>query len=418
MLPPQWPAGRGGILAAVGVTVVLQLAAPPAAAQGGAGASVRVGDTFRFDGHLRAQMDWRDFPADPDNPQDLFDLHRMRGALEVRLLRRLEFQVERELRDTPDPWRDVFLNLDLHRSFQVRAGKFKIPFSLDRLTSSARLDFIYRSLAATHLAPGRDTGVMVYGNLRNRLVRYEVGVFRRGGDNVRASKGDDQRDGPTLGGRMALRPWRAAGAQRRRGALVLGASFMSGYVPRGLDNLSGSTIPGDPLWAPRYVQGRRHRLGGELDWRTGPFSLRTELIRGLDQRRSQGTDDDTLGKLVTQGWYVSGTWIVTGERKDDTIQPRKPFLQGGPGAIELGLRVEDLRIGSVRAGPEPPSRSPRARTVEEAGDRVVTFGVTWFVNRFVRLQANLIRELRAMVADDMSGGGPAWSRVLRLQLEL
>jgi len=47
------------------------------------------------------------------------------------------------------------------------------------------------------------------------------------------------------------------------------------------------------------------------------------------------------------GWYVSGTWIVTGENKSDEIEPDKPLFRGGIGAIEIGARYDELGFGSV-----------------------------------------------------------------------
>ena len=74
------------------------------------------------------------------------------------------FQVERELEED-DPWRDVYVNYQQFDAVQVMGGKFKLPFSLEENTSSTNLDFAYRSLAATYLAPGRDIGVMVHGRV-------------------------------------------------------------------------------------------------------------------------------------------------------------------------------------------------------------------------------------------------------------
>ena len=60
-------------------------------------------------------------------------------------------------------WRDVYANYQQFDFVQVQGGKFKLPFSLDENTSPTNLDFVYRSLAARVLAPGRDRGVMVHG---------------------------------------------------------------------------------------------------------------------------------------------------------------------------------------------------------------------------------------------------------------
>ena len=68
--------------------------------------------------------------------------------------------------------------------------------------------------------------------------------------------------------------------------------------------------------------------------------------------------------------------------------------------------------------------SPRAANLLETGDRVSTVGVNWYLNRFVKVQANLIRERRrgGTRYDDggsaVAGPPPSWSRTFRIQFGL
>ncbi len=55
-----------------------------------------------------------------------------------------------------------------------------MPFGLEQNTGVGNLDFAYRALGSTALAPGRDRGVMVFGDLGR--VNYEAGVFDDDGD--------------------------------------------------------------------------------------------------------------------------------------------------------------------------------------------------------------------------------------------
>lgn len=380
--------------------------------------SVRFGDTLRVDAHVKAELDWRDFPtSDATAPADIFSLHRARVSLEGTLLRRVDYQVEREVRDTPDPWRDVFVDVRIHRALQVKAGKFKVPFSLDRLTSAADLDFVYRAIAATHLAPGRDVGLLVHGNLLSRRVNYQVGEFRHGGDAVRPSERHDPHAGQTVAARITVRPWNTSRTVRSLRGLAVGANVTSGHVPAGLYSLPGRTVPDEDFFPHLFVSGTRRRVGGDLEWREGPVSVRSELLRVSDQRQGQGTDDDDLADVLARGWYVSGTWLVTGERKVDDVRPAKAFLQGGAGAVELAGRIEDVRFGSPGASGVA-SRDTRARNLAERSDRAWTFGVNWYLNRYSRVQVNLIRERRELDGVVIPGQAQVWSRVLRVQFAL
>src|SRR5690606_20606699 len=113
-------------------------------------------------------------------------------------------------------------------------------------------------------------------------------------------------------------------------------------VPEGQPGLRGRTVFDERFYRPDvFVRGARRRLGLEGQWRPGPFSVKAELIRLTQERSGQSVEDTDLSALIGRGWYVSGTWAVTGERKADGLDnPRRPLFRGGPGAVELAVRVE------------------------------------------------------------------------------
>jgi phosphate-selective porin OprO/OprP len=138
------------------------------------------------------------------------------------------------------------------------------------------------------------------------------------------------------------------------------------------------------------VNGTRRRTGVEMQLRPGPASVKAEWMRVETERLGQSVEDSDLPPLVGQGWYVSGTYAITGEKKSRVDRPKKPLLHGGAGAIEVAARVESLEFKSGSG--ETPSRSPRAAVVLPNRDQVATLGVNWYVNRFFKIQANYIRE--------------------------
>ena len=116
---------------------------------------------------------------------------------------------------------------------QVQGGQFRLPFSLDENTGSTNLDFVYRSLAARQLAPGRDPGVMVHGRvLPRRLLRYEAGVFSDDGRNARTSNPDKVWGGTTVAGRVAVQPWRTLESVLED--LQVGVAATRSEVPEGI----------------------------------------------------------------------------------------------------------------------------------------------------------------------------------------
>jgi phosphate-selective porin OprO/OprP len=380
--------------------------------------SLEIGKRTHIDFRARLQSDTRraDIPlgsTDDSSP----DLARRRIGVAGDIEQVVEFQVERELGDD-EPWRDVYANYHQFDAVQLQAGKFKLPFSLDENTSVANLDFVYRSLAANHLAPGRDRGVMVHGRLLRRVLRYEFGAFDHDGRNGRTRNVARVFGGQTVAGRATVQPFRTV--KSVVSDLQIGVALTTSDVPLGFSSVRGQTFFQETFFEPDYwVQGQRRRIGVEVRWRPGPFSVKSEYMRVATERRGQSVDDTDLSPLVATGWYVSGTWAVTGENKADGLsEPRRSFLQGGYGAIELACRVEKLTFGSIASG-DAPSNSMRADAIVGNANRAMTIGVNWYLNRWGKLQFNAIRE---SLTDPSQGPRPLqsefWSRVIRFQLSI
>jgi phosphate-selective porin OprO/OprP len=379
--------------------------------------SVRVGGLLRLDIRLTSQADVRDLASpSASTHEDAFDLERFRVGIDGTFLQKLEYQVEREMRDSSDPWRDVYVNVRVRRAAEIRAGHFKLPFSLDQTTGSKGLDFTYRSLAASYLAPGRDIGVMVHGDAFGNGVKYEAGVFRRGGKTPLAETGANAVTPRTVAGRLVLRPW-APNTPKPIRALAFGLAVTSGRVPEGLNGLRGRTVGEDVFFERVYVNGLRRRMGVEMQWRMGPVSAQGEAIRVRDERRGQGIHNEDLPDVVSRGWYLNGTWLLTGERKKGTIEPNRPFLRQGIGALELAGRIEELSFGSDMAGGWS-SQGPRAPHPTEKSDRALTAGVNWYLNEFIKVQADVVRELRRDAGRVLDSRGRLWSRTVRVQFAL
>ena len=377
----------GGGVAALMAGAALCAGPPEASAAQDAAAgghpSLTFGQVLQIDLRATLQADRRD--GDP------FELHRARVGIEGRLWKRVDYQVERELRDTRRPWRDVYLNAKVSKALQIQAGQFKVPFSPERLTSITTLDFIDRSLAASYLAPGREQGVMVHGTMVKGAVKYQGALVRDHGRNQ------------TVAGRLSIRPWHKRRVSPALQGIRAGAALTRGAVPAGLNSLRGRTAADEPLFHQVMVHGLRQRVGLELAWTHGPLSLQSEMLRVADQRQGQSTDDGDLPPVVARGWYVSGAWRVS---------DRLPLRLG---ALEIAARVEDIRFGGVSDG-TPASVSIRAVHVLEQADRVVTGGINWMPTRWTRLQANLIREWRS--EGGVRKGAARWSPVVRAQVSL
>lgn len=385
--------------------------------------SLRIGKVLRVDLHVRLQGDVSSSSSNVEGDQAFMDLSRRRVGIEGRILKTIEFQIERELGQN-DPWRDVLVDVQLFDRVQVRGGQFKIPFSLDQLTGPTRLDFVYRSRLADDLAPGRDRGVAVHGRFKSRGLRYHAGFFQHDGDNARFGRNPGA--GTTIAGRMTLRPFHGPAARPTLKRLELAADMTIGNVPEGLNALKGRTTLGARLSEPVYVNGRRLRAGVDAAWAAGPFSLKGELLRVSDERRGQGLLGDDLPSLLSRGWYISGAWAITGEPNVGAIEPSRPLFHGGIGAVELAARYEGISFRSARPrgdasvqADDPPSASPRAPNLLGSTDRVWTFGVNWDLNRWAKVQVNAIRERSGKTSHEPTANvSTVWGGLCRLQFVL
>jgi phosphate-selective porin len=387
--------------------------------------SFRVGSVFRIDLEAKFQEDIHSsYVGEPE--LERAELHRNRLGVQGHLFKKIEYEVERELTEkeldagkTPkSPWKDVYVNLTFIKNAQLKIGKFKIPFGLDQLTGVTHNDFVYRSLGAIYLSPARDIGFMTHGSFFKHGLQYWTGVFQHDGDNARSSKiqGGDE----TFAGRVTGTPFRAV--MQGLGEVEVGSAFTisrlsdDSFRPNGL---RGRTVMTQHVfYEPVYVKGARRRWEADVDWTVGPASARAEYTWVSDDRKQQGLGDDDLPDARARSWYVSGSWILTGERKTRPVKAEGEFLQGGWGAVELAARVEGIRFASA-GGLDEPFRSPRAETIFPETNRGLTLGVNWTLNRFVKFQFNAIREhVDDAERNPVLNGAAFWSRVIRLQFVL
>ena len=381
------------------ILIVLAIADPAAAQHPSwtAGKWLRVDFTARFQGDIRRS----EAPIRGDEDGGL-DIARRRIGVEGRVARVFDYQVEYEL--GAHEWRDVYVDYRQFKAVQVRAGIFKVPFGLEENTSATNLDFIYRSRISTRLAPGRDRGATVHGRLLNNVVSYEAGAFQHDGDNAKPSNSTRVFGTRTVAARVLVNPFR--NAKSPFADLQVGGAITSSDVPLGFPAIRARTVFGTSFFDSHvWVRGRRQRTGLEARWRPGRMSVQAEYIRLTDQRRGQSVEDTDLSPLLAQGWYVSSTYALT--RKRHKL-----------GRIEMAARYESLSFGSASRVSEP-STSARADAVLGNVDHVTTLGASWEINRWVKVQANLIREGIGRPSMGPLPERPTfWSRAVRLQLTL
>ena len=372
----------------------------------------------------RTLLEWRAF--DPDIGEDSFHLRTARIGVQGKLTRHFDWEIEREITEDEvgkvifGEWKDVYGEWNTFDAMSVRGGRFKMPFGLETTTGVSDLDFAYRALGSTEIAPSRDRGVMVFGDLGR--FGYEAGVFDDDGDNAESNEpqfiqeGEDLENvGPSFAIRLTGDVLRLLPVGRLRSA-NLGIAYTNSDVPEGLNSLRGESVWGGHFFERVYVKGRRQRFGTQFEWTPGPASLKAEWMQSREQRLEQSNRNEDLSDLIATAWYVTGTWFLTGEDKDANINVKRPLLKGGPGAIELAVRYE--RMG-FKSGTDTGTAftNPRADNQVPNSDSVFTTGINWTTSKWTRVIVNAIHEdFEDVNRTPLPGTTSFWSGVVRLNI--
>lgn len=402
-----------------GLAALLLAAALPALAEEswkfGPGLGVSSGKAdFRFtltgyiQGDVRGYPNWDVIGEDLRNGET--EIRRLRVGAELEW-RRLYTELDVDLVDDDEHLKDAYGEIRISKAFRARGGNFKPPLGPEFLTPARKLDFVDRSLLASNLTPQRDWGGELHGQVDKRLL-YQVGVF--GGDGRKSVRST----GAMVAARLVLTP---------AGGFDLGVSFTQGDVEPQPD-ASGEPVPkgmkgeahsGYVFFERKFVNGRRRRLDAEASFLRGPVGLKGEWLEEREQRLEQGPTFEDLPDVFGRGWSVSGTWLLTGEKKKPTIKPRRPLFQG-PGAVEIGARYEELRFDD--RGPDTgfAGVGNRSRNIRPAGDRAFTGGLSWWPVQGVRLTGNVVIERfeDPLLAPEPGRNGNYLTLQGRLQLEL
>ena len=362
--------------------------------------------SFRLSPVGRIQVDFRGYEDGASQLNgsaltDTFLIRRARIGLAGTFYRYFDFFVEADFGQGQAVLTDGYLDIHYWPELRLRAGQFKIPFSYEELFSDNNLDFVERSVADS-LTPGRDLGAMLHGSLFGGAIGYAGGIFNGSGQN-RA----DTNNSKDLAARLVVLPLKWAGLSEW-GTLHLGADLTWGKeTPANgtSQSLQGQT-DGKFIFFPSIpTRGDRLRYSGEVAYYTGPFTLYGEYIQSQEDRKGIGTGADLFGR----GWYVTTTYVLTGETKvpGQTVVPNRWATPVGPepgwGAWELAARFAQLDF--------------RARDI--TGNRVnaLTLGVNWYLTPNVKWLANFVQNC---VSDEsrspISGQEASWEFLTRLQL--
>lgn len=275
-------------------------------------------------------------------------------------------------------WLDVFLRLEtkalLGQDYgKLRIGYSKTPVGFEGVTSARADSFLEQALPIQAIFEGRRTGI-------DWAFERPTYILNLGAYGTQDLQGDN--DGTTFGGRAAWTPVKADGHVLHLG--VSGSiedpdSFTNGKGQHLDPSTRVRSRPEAGLTLTRLIDTGAltkvdtiKRFGLEGLWIEGPWSVQSEYLQ-VDVQR-----DGALRDFAGDGWYVFGSWVLTGESRPysgGNVANIKP--KGDWGAVEVLARYSslDLNDGSIQGGRE----------------HDWTLGVNWYLTQHFKFQANYVR---------------------------
>ncbi len=214
--------------------------------------------------------------------QSTFRLRRVRMSVAGDIGSKIDYKFQAEL--SSFKLLDAYFNYKPFESFKVKAGQFKVPFTientdytptkmiladhplvLDRLVGSSE------KIGATTLKnTGRELGIDIHGTLLNKAVQYDLAIFNGAGLNTT----DDNKSKDVVG-RVKVTP------------------------------VSGLTLSGSYYWgefSDAFYTRERWSFGGVYD--KNALLIRAEYVGG-----KTGFEE---AELKSDGWYVLGGYRIAG----------------------------------------------------------------------------------------------------------
>lgn len=350
---------------------------------------------MKLRGYVQANARW--FPnTSGDTGTSSFYLRRVRPTIEGTLFKYFDYKIMPDFGGTGGTTinpsiQDAYADVKYWPYARFRAGKFKEPFSLERLQSGTDMAFIERSIA-NYLAPNRDVGFMLHGDVfGNKLFYYELGIFNGVVDG--GSTDGDANSDKDFAGRIFLHPFVTTDWDWAKG---FGVGFAGTYGNDSDDPIDGTRVRTDGLSTIYRIasgtvgDGIHSRWSPQFYYYWGPFGMMGEYIWSDQDARLENseTGEVTKGRFTNNGGFIQASWVLTGE--DATYKRVVPYNNFDPangywGAFEIAARGATVGLG----GAFKDGFASRKSSVVNAN--AYTVGLNWYLNNAFRFQVNYTR---------------------------
>lgn len=319
---------------------------------------------------------------------------------------------------------DAYVDAKFTPWLQLKVGKQKTPFGLERLQGDADGKFIERGLP-NNLVPNRDIGVQLHGSVANNTVDYALGILNGvidGNSSDSFTNSDTDNNGnKEFVARVFTTPFKNNPGVLQGLGFGLATTYANfsgsglGINATTAQTASESNLPsfrsdlgqlsffkyrtaaaGASTTTGAFADGQRLRFSPQFYYYTGPFGLFGEYVQ-IDQDISKiDAGAKHSDKLKNDAWQIVASWVLTGEDAGySNPVPSRPFdLTNGTGlgAWELVARYGELNVDDKAFSPfgtgtaaVQQARSyadPRASVKQAAAWAA---GINWYLNKNLKL---------------------------------
>jgi phosphate-selective porin OprO/OprP len=323
-------------------------------------------NSLQVNGRVHFDSRWYDYDdgyngVSSNTGADTFDVRRARIGVKAKFLDYYTAEVVTNLADS-NTLDVAYLNIAWWKPAQIRAGQFKMPFSMEQLTSSNNIDFIERSFV-DNLIPAKEVGVMLHGS---PIPGVQYGLAFSNGSGQNGTESDASVDDKDIVGRVAVNFAELAGS--KDWLFHTGLAYSKGDIAK---NQGLGVNPRTEARGARFMTGLpgvgnnavgvnneidRTRLGLEAALAYGPFKLQSQWVKNnfdYDPSATTNVDEDI------KAFYVQALWTITGESQVDRYRSGafsglKPKANFDPktfsgGAWEAGVRYSKFDASDFRS---------------------------------------------------------------------
>ena len=342
-------------------------------------AKLKLGGFTQFDGRFFV-------PRNSDPKVDQFAFTSIRPDLQGTVFEHYDFRLFPDFAGGKLVVQDAYADVHYGEAVKLRVGKFKVPFGLERLQAETDTAFISRGLP-TQIAPNRDLGVQVFGELAGGVFAYQVGIFNGVPDG---QSGDgDVSTGKEGAARVFVKPFVTGDSAIKflgvGGAVTYGDTIGTVAAPDlPVFKTAGQTTffqykTGTMLADTPIAHGRHWRASAQADYFSGPVGILAEYVHSAEHVSLAPAH----ATVEADAWQALAQWVITGDDATfKSVTPRHAFdpSNGHYGALDVVARVGELRLDNSAVfdtGLADPMKS--ALRIWSAGA-----GLDWFPNRTFR----------------------------------